>query len=165
MVAKPRLYRRSRHSRRKWRDHIINFERRRAAARSHDDDRQLSIYGPKPDLFPCGSDFLEAAEAEYRANGTYSQTGFSAGGETGVGGLKLNNVAMYFEPELDLIGRSKYAYRISSADLCLYTQQNNWMRTRNPARPHDELVVHQDLLFAGNMLATRLRNQAVYQIT
>lgn len=130
----------------------------------HDDSRQLSIYGPIPDLFPCGSDFLEAAELEYRANGQYSQTGFTRGGDAGVGSLAIHGVTMYFEPELDLIGRSKYGYRISSQDLCLYTQQNNWMRTRNPARPHDELVVHQDLLFAGNMLTTRLRNQAVYQI-
>lgn len=130
----------------------------------HKDNRQLQRYGSKVDLRPCGSDFIDALEREMRANGNYSETGFSMGGDVQVGGIKLNGVGFYYEPELDLIGREKYSYAISSKDVCLYVREGQWKQMRNPARPYDQLVIHKSVLTTMQLCADKLNGSAVYQI-
>lgn len=127
--------------------------------------RQLRRYGGKPDCFPAGSDFIDALETEMRANGYYSDSGFTGGGDLSVGEIKFKGVPVYYDPTLDDLGRSKYAYLWDSKDICLYALEGDWRRRRTPARPHDQFVSHQSLLCTGQMTARRRNSALVIQIT
>lgn len=127
--------------------------------------RQLRRYGGRPDCFFAGSDFIDALETEMRANGYYSDNGFTGGGDLSVGEMMFKKMNVVYDPTLDNLGRAKYAYIWDSKDISLYGLEGDWKRQRTPARPYDQLVFHQSLLCTGQLTARRRNSSLVIEIT
>jgi hypothetical protein len=72
--------------------------------------RQLIRYGGRPSKCLAGSAFINAMEIELRANGNYSMTGFTGPQDGSMGQLKFMNTTIEYDPTLDDLGRSKFAY-------------------------------------------------------
>lgn len=128
------------------------------------DLRQLMRFGGRPDYRPAGSDFLDALEREIRANGEYAQMGFAKDHELGFNGLALGGVPFIYDPELDNIGREKYAYALDCRHINLHTRDGLWKKVRKPARPYNKFVMHQSLVATAQVCADQLNCHAVYQI-
>lgn len=126
--------------------------------------RQLRRFGGRPDCFFAGSDFIDALETEMRANGYYSDNGFTGGGDVGVGEVKFKGMQVVYDPTLDDISRSKYAYIWDSRDIQLYALEGDWKRQRNPARPYNSFVFYQSMLCTGQLVARRRNSSLVMEI-
>jgi hypothetical protein len=134
--------------------------------------RQLKRYAAgSPLRHKCfaGSDFIAAMEAEIRANGNYSMTGFrdkatndgSQGTEEGVPFGSWNFV---YDPTLDDLSLPKRAYIIDMASIKLMYMRGEKKKRSNPARPHDRFVMYQGVTTTAVMCAKRLRTSGVYDI-
>ncbi len=126
--------------------------------------RQLRRRGGKPDCFFAGSDFIDAMEVEIRANGGYSDTGFSQNHDGSVGEMYFKKVPIKYDPTLDDMGRSKFAYIWDSSDIHVRALEGDWKRRRQPERPYDQFVFHQSLICTGQMVARRRNSAAVVEI-
>jgi hypothetical protein len=126
--------------------------------------RQLRKFGGKPNTFLAGSDFIDALETEYRANGYYSNAGFTGKQDMAVGDLTFKGVQIMYDPTLDDLGRAKFGYFWDSNDIYVYALQGDWKRQRTPARPYNQFVFHQSLLCTGQMVARRRNSALVIQI-
>lgn len=126
--------------------------------------RQLRRYGGRPDCFFAGSDFIDALETEMRANGYYSDSGFTGGGDLSVGEMKFKGMNVVYDPTLDDLSRSKYAYIWDSKDIYLQALEGDWKRQRTPARPYNSFVFYQSLLCTGQMVAKRRNSALVIEI-
>lgn len=126
--------------------------------------RQLRRYGGRPNRFLAGSDFISAMETEIRANGNYSDTGFTGRQDGAVGEMMFKGVMVEYDPYLDDLSRSKYAYIFDDRDICLYHLSGDWMRTRTPARPHNQFLFHRSLTATGQLCARRLNSALVIEI-
>ncbi|MDG3089230.1 phage major capsid protein [Vibrio hannami] len=126
--------------------------------------RQLRRFGGRPDCFMAGSDFIEAMEMEIRANGNYSDTGFTKAQDGSMGEMYFKKVPVVYDPTLDDLGRSKYAYIWDSSDIMLKPLEGDWKRRRTPQRPYNQFVFHQSLLCTGQMVARRRNSSAVLEI-
>lgn len=126
--------------------------------------RQLRRYGGRPDCFMAGSAFIDALEKEMKANGYYSMTGYSGKNEASMGDLTFKGVPVYYDPTLDDLSRSKFAYIWDSRDIFLYALAGDWKRRRTPKRPYNQFVFHQSLLCTGQMVARRRNSALVIEI-
>ncbi len=126
--------------------------------------RQLRRYGGNPDLFLAGSDFIDALEVEMRANGYYTDSGFTGGGDMAVGSVKFKGVTIQYDPWLDNNGKSKYGYWIDSKNICLFKMEGEWRRNHDPARPVDQFVVHRSITSTGQICASQCNSSGVYSI-
>lgn len=126
--------------------------------------RQLRRFGGNPDCFMAGSDFIDALEKEMKANGYYSMTGYAGKNEASMGDLTFKGVPVYYDPTLDDLSRSKYAYIWDSRDIFLYALTGDWKRRRTPKRPYNQFVFHQSLLCTGQMVARRRNSSLVVEI-
>lgn len=126
--------------------------------------RQLRRYGGRPDCFYAGSDFIDAMETEIRANGNYSDMGFTKAQDGSMGEMRFKGLNVIYDPTLDDLSRSKYAYIWDSRDIYLQTLEGDWKRQRNPARPYDKFTFYQSLLCTGQMVARRRNSSLVIEI-
>ena len=126
--------------------------------------RQLRRYGGNPDLFLAGSDFIDALEIEMRANGYYTDSGFTGGGDMAVGGIKFKGVNIQYDPWLDNNAKAKYGYWIDTKNVCLFKMEGEWRRNHDPARPVDQFVVHRSITSTGQMCASQCNSSGVYSI-
>jgi len=126
--------------------------------------RQLRRYGGRPDCFYAGSDFIDAMEVEMRANGNYSDTGFTKAQDGAMGEMMFKGTKVIYDPTLDDLGRAKFAYIWDSRDIFLNKLEGDWKRQRTPARPYDQFVFHQSLLCTGQMVARRRNSSLVVEI-
>lgn len=126
--------------------------------------RQLRRYGGNPDLFLAGSDFIDALEIEMRANGYYSDSGFTGGGDMAVGGIRFKGTNIQYDPWLDNNGASKYGYWLDSKNICLFKMEGEWRRNHDPARPVDQFVVNRSITSTGQVCASQCNSSGVYSI-
>ena len=117
----------------------------------------------------AGSDFIAAMEAEIRANGNYSQTGFRGQGTADGSmateeGVPFGKWTFVYDPTLDDLGYAKRAYIVDMARIVLYYMQGEKQKKSNPARPHDRFVMYQGLTTTGVMATKGLRTSGVYDI-
>lgn len=126
--------------------------------------RQLRRFGGNPDLFLAGSDFIDALEIEMRANGYYSDSGFTGGGDMAVGGIKFKGVNIMYDPWLDNNTKAKYGYWLDSKNIALHKMQSEWRRIHDPARPVDQFVVHRSITSTGQICASQCNSSGVYSI-
>lgn len=126
--------------------------------------RLLRKYGGKPNKFYAGSDFIDAMETEIRANGSYSDIGFTAKQDGAVGEMMFKGVPVVFDPTLDDLGRAKFAYVWDSSKLWLSPLEGDWKRVRNPARPYNKFVVHKSLVCTGQIVCKQRDCSGVYEI-
>jgi hypothetical protein len=126
--------------------------------------RQLTRFGGRPTHAFCGSDFLGALEIELRANGNYSQVGFSGGKDMSVGSINHMGLEFQYDPSLDDMGYSKRCYMIDSASVFLMAMDSEWRHRHNPARPENAFVYYTSLTFTGQTVAKQLNSSAVIAI-
>lgn len=127
--------------------------------------RQLRRYGGRPDVFMAGSDFIAAMEREMKANGYYSQTGFTSGGDASIGELRFMGVPVVYDPSLDDLSYEKRAYIWDSRDIMLYAMQNEWNRQHSPSRPHNQFVLYRSVTSTGQLVCRRRNSALVIDIT
>jgi hypothetical protein len=131
----------------------------------NNDYRQLSRYGGRPNVFLCGSDFMGALEKEYRANGQYSTTGFSSGGDTSVGALRLNGGATpEYCPTFDSMGRSKFGYWLDKRRIFLMKMEDEWRKSHSPARPPAQFLLYRSITSTGQLVITQPNSCGVYEL-
>ena len=129
--------------------------------------RQLLRFKGRPSIAYCGSDFLEAMETEFRANGNYSLDGFAKGGDVSVGSLTWKGIKFIFDPTLDAViagrNRTKYCYLIDERYLNLKVLEGDDFATHNPARPLDQYVLNKAVTWSGVICAPRWNVPAVLE--
>lgn len=132
----------------------------------HTEYRQLRRYGGRPNYAPAGSDFLDALATELRANGNYSEVGFSAKSVTdiSVADIRYKDIQFVYEPALDDIGRAKYCYVIDDRHLYLDTMEGEDMKQHTPTRPPEKYVMYRAMTWTGGLCADMLNCHGVYAI-
>ena len=127
-------------------------------------DRQLTRRGARYDCIHAGSDFISAMEVEIRANGNYSDTGFTKNQDGSMGAMYFMRRPVIYDPTLDDLGMAKRAYIWDSKDIYLSPLEGDWKRRRTPERPYDQFVFHQSLICTGQMVCRRRNGSAVVDI-
>jgi hypothetical protein len=125
--------------------------------------RQLRRFGAKPDTFLAGSDFIDMLEREQRANGNYSETGFTGTQDGSMGDLKFKDMPIKYDPTLDDMGRAKYGYMWDSKLIKLKKLAGDWKRMRDPARPYNQFVLHKSLVCTGQIVSDQLDGALVIE--
>jgi hypothetical protein len=132
--------------------------------------RHLNRYttgGTKRKCF-AGSAFIEAYKAELRANGTYSNTGWSSNNVDGSMPDPTHGPLGTFtwDPTMDDIGLTKRCYIIdmSKRGLRMLYMDGNRMKKHNPARPYDRYVMYNGITTTCVMVVKQLNTSAVYDI-
>lgn len=126
--------------------------------------RQLRRYGGKPNKFLAGSDFIDALEREMRANGTYSQTGFTKSQDGAVGPMLFDGTIVEYDPTLDDLSLEKRGYWWDSRHICLMKMTNEWRKIHKPARPSDKFVLNRSITSTGQMIAQQVNSGLVIDI-
>jgi len=126
--------------------------------------RQLIRYGGRPDTFVCGSAFLDAMEKELRANGQYSDTGYSGGKDVSIGNLSFMGQQIQYDPTLDDLGKSKRAYWFDSRRVLLMAMDQEWRKDHSPARPANQFVLYRSITSTGQMITTQPNSGLVMDI-
>lgn len=128
--------------------------------------RQLRRYDGKPTLVLCGSGFLEKLEAEIHEKGTYTQEGFIKNGtnDIGMADISMRGVGTFkYDPTLDDLGRSNFAYFIDPRHIQLFVMEGEDMKKHTPARPADKYVFYRSVTWTGALIAKKLNGCGVYE--
>ncbi len=116
----------------------------------------------------AGSDFIDAYKAEMRANGYYTQTGWTDKGrpDGAMEDPSHSGAPIVWDPTLDDLGLSKrmYAIDMSASGVRLMYMDGQRMKKHNPARPYDRMVMYQGMSMTGVMIAKQLSTSGVYDI-
>lgn len=126
--------------------------------------RQLTRYGGQPNFAVCGSSFLDAMEKELRANGIYTQAGFTDGADVSIGELRYMNTRFVYDPSLDDLNLAKRCYWIDNNAIFLQTMENEWRKDHTPARPANQFVLYRSITSTGQMVAKQLNSSLVIDI-
>lgn len=127
--------------------------------------RQLKRYGSPQYLILAGSAFMDAIEDEAYAKGTLTQTGFSNKTEAGIGQVSIRGLGTFmYDPTLDTLGKSKFAYFIDTRAITLMPIEGEDMKRHNPARPHDKMVVYKSMTWAGGLAMKQANTSMVAEI-
>jgi hypothetical protein len=126
--------------------------------------RQLTRRGASYDCIHAGSSWIDAFEMELRANGNYSDIGFTANQDGAMGDIYFKKRKIVYDPTLDDMGMAKRAYMWDSKDIFIMALEGDWKRTRQPTRPHNTLAFYQSMICTGQMVARRLNGAAVVDI-
>jgi len=128
--------------------------------------RQLRRFGGNPTLFLCGSDFLDALEAEIMSKGELTQDGFKANGKTdfGMADVAWKGNKFLYDPTLDDMGKSKYCYVIDPKHMFLRVMEGEDMKQHSPARPHDRYVIYRAMTWTGGLVADQMNCHGIYSI-
>jgi hypothetical protein len=116
----------------------------------------------------CGSDFIDAYKKELRANGYYTQTGWSASGapDGSMKDPKHDSIPLQYDPTLDDLGLAKRCYTldIGRNGIRLLYMDGQRMKKHNPARPYDRLVMYNGVTTTAVLCAKQLNTSGVYDI-
>jgi len=127
--------------------------------------RNLRRYGSPDFLILCGSAFMDAIEDEAYGKGTLTQTGFSDDTELGIGKVSVRGLGTFlYDPTLDDMGDSKFAYFIDRKAIQLRPIEGEDMKRHNPARPHDKMVVYKSMTWAGGLCMKQANTNMVVEI-
>ena len=128
--------------------------------------RQLRRFGGKPDLFLCGSDFLDAFEKELRSKGNFTLEGWARGGtiDASVADVSFKGLMLQYDPHLDDLGLSKYGYVFDTKHLFLNVMDGEDRKIHTPARPPEKYVLFRAITWTGALLCDQLNAQGVYSI-
>jgi len=128
------------------------------------ENRQLRRYGGRPNKALCGQDFLAALEVEARANGYYTESGFTKGVDGAIGSVTLGNLVFEYDPTLDDLTLNKYCYIWDTRHIFLMKMENEWRKSHTPARPADKFVLYKSITSTGQLVARQLNSAGVYSI-
>jgi hypothetical protein len=107
--------------------------------------RQLRRYGQPKHMMFAGSAFLDALEAELRAKGVYTETGWSdkSAIDVSVADTSFKGVTINYDPTLDDEGESKYLYILDMNSIYPMYMEDERNKRHSPARPHDKYVFYR----------------------
>lgn len=126
--------------------------------------RQLIRYGGKPDLFVAGSSFIDAMETELRANGQYSNTGFTGQQDGAIGSMVFGGQSVQYDPTLDDLGKAKRAYWIDTSNIFVEAMEDEWLHQHTPARPPGQFVMYRSLTTTCQMVGRQFSSSLVIDI-
>ncbi len=128
--------------------------------------RQLRRFqGGEPNLILAGADFITALEDELTAKMNYSLEGLgNKSTEVTAGTIMLSGLPVMYDPTLDDISKSKYAYIIDTKNICLYTMEGEDKKTHHPHRHPEVYADYHALTTVGAMTAWMLRSSCVMSI-
>jgi hypothetical protein len=126
--------------------------------------RQLIKYGGKPTVFLAGSDFIDAMQLEMRANGQYSQTGFTGSNDGSFGDTRWKGLNVQYDPTLDDLSLAKRAYLFDPKDIFLMKMDGEWRRSHTAARPADQFVLKRSMTSTGQVITKRCNSALVIDI-
>lgn len=129
--------------------------------------RQLRRYAsaPKHVMF-AGSDFLDALEAELRANGSYTDNGWADKGtiDVSVADTSFKNVTVNYDPTLDDEGESKFLYTLDMKAIYPMYMEGERNKRHSPARPHDKYVVYRALTDTCGLVCKQRNSSGIITI-
>ena len=107
--------------------------------------RELKKRGMPKHMMFAGSDFLDALEKELRANGTYTDSGWSSNGtiDMSVADTQFKGVTINYDPTLDDEGEGKYLYTLDMNAIHPMYMDGERNKRHSPARPHDKYVMYR----------------------
>lgn len=126
--------------------------------------RQLRRYGGRPNMILAGSDFLDRLEKELRAKGQFTQDGFAKTGRTelSVADLTFKGVEVMYDPSLDDLSKSKYAYVLDTSTIFPMVIEGENLKRHNPARPENKYVFYRAVTWVGGLVCTQRNANGVY---
>lgn len=128
--------------------------------------RQLRRYGGRPNLFLCGSAFLEQFERELRAKGNYTLEGWAGKGriDASVADVQFKGVEVQYDPTLDDLSLSKYGYVLDTKSIMPMVMQGEDMKKHSPARPENKYVFYRAVTWVGGLICNQRNANGVYSI-
>jgi len=130
--------------------------------------RQLRRYAqgsPNYGLF-AGSAFLDLLNAEIRAKGFNSMSGWTSKSATdiSIADINFNPLGTFvYDPSLDDMGYADRCYFIDLNAIKLRPMVGEIDKTRNPARPFNQYVLYKAQTWTGALVADQLNTSAVVQ--
>lgn len=129
--------------------------------------RQLRRYGSPNFKILCGSDWLDAVEAELRSKGEFTQKGWAESNnqlDLSVGEPKFKGVVMEYDPTLDDMGLEKYCYVLDMNAIFVAPIDGEDMKDHNPARPAEKYVLYRAKTWMGGLVCQQRNTSGVYAI-
>ena len=126
--------------------------------------RQLRRYGGRPNRIYAGSAALEVLEAELKAKGYYTDSGFTQGADLAVGDLKFSRIPVFYDPTLDDLSKSKYLYVLDMDSIYPMYVQGEDRQKHAPARPETQYVFYRAMTYAGGLICRQRNANGVYSI-
>lgn len=123
-------------------------------------------YGGRPNKAYCGSDFLEALEAELRSKGNFTMDGWNKRGATeiGVADVSLKGIVFQYDPVMDDLGLTKYGALLDMSKIKLKTMSGEDRKLHTPARPADQYVMYRAMTYTGGLICKQLNAQGIYSV-
>lgn len=130
------------------------------------EQRQLTRYGSPKHIRLCGSDFLDALEAEIYAKGSFTQIGWTSTGQLDIGqaDAALKGTTFMYDPTLDDLGYAKYCYVIDTNAIYPMVMEGEDMKKHSPARPEDKYVLYRAMTWTGGVVCKQRNTSGVYSI-
>lgn len=129
--------------------------------------RQLRRFAKNP-KHKCyaGSDFLDALLAELRANGVYTQTGWSGKGgiDMSAADPRFKGMTIEYDPTLDDEGEAKRLYVIDMDAIRLMPMEGEIDKKHAPARPESQYVIFRAITWTGGLACRQRNTSGVYSI-
>jgi hypothetical protein len=128
--------------------------------------RQLKRYGSPKHIMLAGSDFLDALEKELRANGTYTDSGWSGNGgiDMSVADTQFKGVSIHYDPTLDDEGESKKLYIIDCNAIYPMYMDSERNKRHSPARPHDKYVLYRAMTDVVGLVCKQRNTSGIVSI-
>lgn len=123
---------------------------------------QLRRYGGKPSVGFAGSDMIDRIKAEWRAQGTFTQTGFKKDQDLATGDATFDNIPLFYDPTLDDLGYQKRLYLLDESALVPFVVEGEDEKAHTPSRPENKYVFYQAKTWVGGMIANRRNGCGVY---
>ncbi len=133
--------------------------------------RQLRRYSGGPTHMFAGSDFIEAVEAELRAKGELTNTGWAmskdgknARIEASMADIQFKGTLIEYDPTLDDEGLADTMFWLDLNSIKLMVMDGEDMKQHTPARPHNKYVYYRAVTWTGGIMAKRLNSSGRYKL-
>jgi hypothetical protein len=123
---------------------------------------QLRRYGGKPSVGFMGSDMMDRLKAERRANGEFSQSGYTGKQDLSVGDIRFDGIDFYYDPTLDDLGYAKRLYLLDERAMLPFVVEGEDEKMHNPARPENKYVFYMAKTWVGGMICNQRNGCGVY---
>jgi hypothetical protein len=128
--------------------------------------RQLRKFGGRPTMALCGSAFLDWFEQELRAKGNYTLEGWAKSNsiDASVADVSFKGISFEYDPTLDDLGLSKYAYVLDPKTIYPMVVTGEDMKKHAPARPENKYVFYRAMTWIGGLVCVQRNANGVYSI-